>query len=249
MGVRRAAAVLTLGAALTGCGNGTGPDIPPAAAAEQVVATPPPAAFTDVPYDHYEEAALQTGIAPSAVVKEEGFAAGLADLCDNTPAEYSAMADRMRAEASASEDPTNALDQRLDEVDLRVGLACRSRMADWMSARRAAQPESAQLDSSNSGTGQFEEAGSNYPSVDPAADATTAEDSGELTYEDYEAGYTEEGGAPDPTDTPSAGPTASSSSAPTGTSSVRLEPEESASEAATDGSSVSDSAYHETAAW
>lgn len=216
MGVRQAAAVLALGAALTACGNSPGPDLPPAAAA-QVLSTPTPTAFTDVPYDHYEEAALQTGIAPSAVVAEAGFSAGLADLCDNSPDEYTALADRMRTDASASEDPTNTLDQGLDEVDLRVGLACRARMADWMTARRTAQPESAQLDSSQSeGTGQFAETGSNYPSVDPAATASAADDSDDLTYEDHEAGYTEESGVPDSADPePSA----------TGTGSARPEPD------------------------
>lgn len=216
MGVRQAAAVLAVGAALTACGNSAGPDLPPAAAA-QILSTPAPAGFTDVPYDHYEEAALQTGIAPSVVVQEAGFSAGLVDLCDNTPDEYTALADRLRAAASASEDPTNALDQGLDEVDLRVGLACRGRMADWMTARRAAQPDSAQLDSSQSeGTGQFGETGSNYPSVVPAASAGAVDDSDDLTYEDHEAGYTEESGVPD---------TASPEPSETGTSSVRLEPD------------------------
>ena len=170
VGRLRAVAVTALLAALAGCGNSSTPDIPTAVAAADVVASTGPDAngFTDVPYPDYAEAAFQTGIAPDVVAPQDGFSDGLRDLCDDTPADFSARVARMRADVAGEDDPMTALTQRFDEVDLRVALACRGRMSDWLGAR-----------------GELDRTDETAPNVSPSADAAMWDDDG---YSDGGAG-------------------------------------------------------------
>lgn len=157
---RPAVGVLVLCALLTGCGKGGDADLPRAAAAEVVAtASADPNGFVNVGYGDYSEAAFQTGISPAAVSRQDGFSAGLADLCDNSPADFTDLVQRMRADAARTEDPANFLKQRFDEVDLRVDMACRHRMSDWIAARGT-------VESSGSAEGL-------YPTVTPGPEDTS----------------------------------------------------------------------------
>lgn len=243
MGYAPALAVLALCAALTGCGKGSPAELPPAAAAAVILATPSanPAGFYDIPYDHYEEAALQTGIAPSAVMREEGFSAGLADLCDNSQGDFESQLAGMRSDASSADDPANTLNQRLNEVDLRISLACQRRMTDWLAARGILDPS----DDPN-------------PTDDDSAGYAEAPPEGDEPTDTPE---------PDPVDGGDAGgeETDSGDPAETGISSVHVDDEETGSgtDASDEGDSgdsdtasssetaspSSDAAYHDTSGW
>jgi hypothetical protein len=132
-----AAAAVMLSAALAGCGGGKG-NGPGGGANVTQSATPTPSTdpygFTYVPYGDYAEAARQTGILPDVVKPEYGFHAGIAALCRRTPEDLTKLLDELRSASARKEAPGYALRGMVDEVSLRLGLACPRRMSDWIAA-------------------------------------------------------------------------------------------------------------------
>lgn len=129
-----AAAAVALSAALTGCGgaskDGPGASTPTPSA----TASADPFAFEYVPYPTYKEAARQTGLRPDVVKSELGFQTGIATLCRSLPADFTNLLDELRKDSSAKDEPGYTLQAMIDEVSLRLGLACKKRMSDWIAA-------------------------------------------------------------------------------------------------------------------
>lgn len=129
-----AAAAVALSAALAGCGGSKGD---PGGVTQSATPTPSadPYAFSYVPYPSYSEAARQTGILPDVVQRELGFHAGIAKLCRSTSGDLTMLLDELRTASARKDEPVGTLRAMIDEVSLRMGLACPKRMSDWIGAR------------------------------------------------------------------------------------------------------------------
>lgn len=131
-----AAAAVVLSAALAGCGGGkSGQE--GAGVTQSATPTPSadPYASSYVPYPAYAEAARQTGILPDVVQRELGFHDGIKALCRSKPEDFTKLLAEMRSTAATKDEPVATLRAMLDEVSLRLGLACPRRMSDWIAAR------------------------------------------------------------------------------------------------------------------
>lgn len=129
-----AAAAVAISAALTGCGGSNGANDADSTPSATPTPSADPYAFSYVPYPSYKEAARQTGLRPDVVKRELGFQTGIAALCRSLPADFTILLDELRKESSTKDEPGNTLQAMIDEVSLRLGLACKTRMSDWISA-------------------------------------------------------------------------------------------------------------------
>lgn len=181
-----AAAAVALSAALAGCGgskDGTAANAPTATPTASI----DPFAFEYVPYPTYKEAARQTGLRPDVVKGEYGFQAGIATLCRSLPADYTNLLDEIRKEASTKDEPGNTQQAMIDEVSLRLGLACSKRMSDWIeagggSAAPTEEPEPVESPDETASAEPTESAGTGS---DHSGDDSGSHDSGS---EDAESG-------------------------------------------------------------
>ncbi len=182
-----AAATAALCAALSGCGgkSADAADLP--APTPSATVSSDPFAFNLVPYLEYSDAARQTGIRPDLVAREFGFNDGLGTLCRATPADLTTLLATLKTAASSEDNAGYAVQAMIDEVSLRIDMACPQRMSDWIAAGGgsehpgddgyAAEPSVEEPETDETGAPTTEPTPSSVASIEP----TDPEPAGEAT--------------------------------------------------------------------
>lgn len=137
LGIGFACAVLL---AMSGCGGDDARVIAAVQAEPESPAAPAdPYAWTDVAYADYRAAALQVPIRPEFLVTPGALTQSLDTVCTTDLAGYTELLSAHRHRARDASEAAQRRRYLAEEVSLRLGMACPQRMADWATARAAAQ--------------------------------------------------------------------------------------------------------------
>ena len=126
------AAAAAFCAALSGCGGTNADAADPPSPTPSATQSSDPYAFSRVSYLDYSDAARQTGIRPDLVAREFGFNDGIGTLCRSTPIDLTALLATLKTAAASEDNAGYGIQAMIDEVSLRIDMACPQRMSDWI---------------------------------------------------------------------------------------------------------------------